>query len=391
MNKIIVIGGAIYHNSLGLARSFGVNGIAPYGILIGDKKRKWNNPSALSKYWEKVWIVEDEEEALSVLMNNFTDEIEKAVLVPSSDGAALVIDKNYNLLAKHFLVPGIRGKQGSIARLMNKFEQIKWARSLGLNVANAEVINIKETVEFNITLQFPVVLKPVVSAEGQKLDIRKCENYESLLHELEILREKGYHRILAQEYVAKDYEIELWGAILEHSDSHPYLLSKHYREWPNTGGTVSYHEFITDTVLKKQAEEILLKIKSCGYVGNIDIELFMVNGSLMLNEVNFRNSGDIYGCFTNKVFYSYYSYLDMIGEDISECNFSYNEKTTAMDENLDVRHFVFGHMSVWQWLKDWKRCSDFALFFKGDMKPALAKYLKAFLSFFSKYKSEKYC
>lgn len=389
MNKIIILGGAIYHNSLGLARSFGVNGIAPYGILVGDKKSKWRNPSALSKYWAKVWIVDDEEEALRLLLDEFAKEDEKPVLVPSSDGAALIIDQNYFLLSEHFIVPGIKGKQGEIAKLMDKFEQIKWARSLGLRIAEAEIIDFENLSNYRPELSFPIILKPVVSAEGQKQDIRKCADTVSLFQELEILKEKGYHRILAQEFVNKDYEIELWGAIMVHSDSHPYLLSKHSREWPQTGGTVCYHEFITDSRLMKQAEDILSKIKGCGYVGNIDIELFMVNGSLMLNEVNFRNSGDIYACFTNKLYYSYYSYLDMIGKDVSEIDFSYNDITTAMDENLDVRHLVFGHVSVKQWIMDWKRCSDFALFFKGDLMPAFAKYASAFFRFFTSYKSEK--
>ena len=389
MNKVIIIGGAIYHNSLGLARSFGVNGIAPYGILVGDKGCKWKNISALSKYWAKVWIVKDEEEAISLLLDKFANENDKPVLVPSSDGAALAIDRNYCLLAKYFLVPGIKGKQGVIANLMDKFEQIKWARSLGLDIANAEIITIDEPSKCVTSLRMPVILKPVVSAEGQKHDIRKCHDVPSLRHELEILKNKGYRRILAQEYVEKDYEIELWGSILENSHLQPYLLSKHYREWPNTGGTVCYHEFITDPVIKKQAEEILSKIKACGYIGNIDVELFSVNGALMLNEVNFRNSGDIYACFTNKVFYSYYSYLDMIGEDVSKCNLLYGDRTTAMDENLDLRHLIFGHISIKEWFKDWKRCSDFALFYKGDLKPAFAKYMNAFLLLFSWYRSEK--
>jgi len=40
-----------------------------------------------------------------------------------------------------------------------------------------------------------------------------------------------------------------------------------------------------------------------GYSGNIDIELFLINDELYLNEVNFRNSGDVYACFNNKVYY----------------------------------------------------------------------------------------
>lgn len=389
MNKVVVIGGSGYHNSLGLARSFGINGISAYGILIGDKNNKWNNPCALSKYWKKTWIVDDEEEALILLEREFNHEKEKPVLVPSSDGAALVIDQHYNRLSQRYFIPGIKNQQGTISKLMNKYDQVQWARSLGLDIANAEVININAISNIHTSLRFPIILKPVLSAEGKKQDIRKCVDEDSFIEELTVLKKKGYQRILAQEYVNKDYEMELWGAVVQNSEKNPYLLSKHAREWPSVGGTVCYHEFITEPKMKKQAEDILNKIKACGYVGNIDIELFMVDGKLMLNEVNFRNSGDIYASFTNRVYYPYYQYLDMLGMDISDFNMSYNNESTAMDENLDVRHFIFGNLSFISWLKDWKRCKDFSWYFKGDLKPAIARYFSVLFMLRSKFKSEK--
>lgn len=39
MNKVILMGGS-HHNGLGFMRSFGVNGIAPYEIIIGEKAEK---------------------------------------------------------------------------------------------------------------------------------------------------------------------------------------------------------------------------------------------------------------------------------------------------------------------------------------------------------------
>lgn len=389
MNKVIVLGGAGYHNSLGLARVFGINGIEPYGILTKASKHKLGNHCALSKYWKKVWLVEEEEKAISILLDNFTKEDEKPVLVPGSDGFAYLIDNNYDKLSEFFILPGINHKQGEVVKLMDKFQQVKWAKEAGINVADAQIIQLDEVTAKPITISFPLILKPVVSAEGDKRDIRKCEDQKSLKEELEELKKKGYKRILAQEFITKDYEIELFGAILKHADKTPFLLSKHYREWPIVGGTVCYHEFITDSSLRRYAEDILDKIKNVGYVGNIDIELFMVNGQLMLNEVNFRNSGDIYACFTNEVYYPYYSYLDMINSAPFSYNCNYSDKTTAMDEILDLRHMVYGSLSLKEWFKDWKRCADFSLYFKGDIKPALARYFCVIFKVFTRAKSEK--
>lgn len=118
---------------------------------------------------------------------------------------------------------------------------------------------------------------------------------------------------MVQEFLKKDYEAELFGAILQSTDKIPYLLSKHVREWPPIGGSVSYHEFIDDAILHGKAKALLSKIRNSGYVGNIDIELFIIGDDIYLNEVNFRNSGDVYACFAPAVFYPYYSYLDMVG------------------------------------------------------------------------------
>ena len=389
MNKVIIIGGDGYHNSLNLARVFGINGVAPYGILVKAGNTKWSNPCSLSKYWAKVWLVDNEKEAITFCLQQFKDENEKPVIVPSSDGAELEIDDNLDLLKPYFILPSMKGCQGEISHLMNKYDQIKWAKELGLKIANAEILSLEDSLPVKTNLNFPLILKPVLSAEGKKQDIRKCDNQEELQKELDLLRFKGYNRILAQEYVNKDYEIELFGAILEKSENNPYLLSKHYREWPSVGGTVCYHEFITDITLRNQAEEILDKIKKTGYVGNIDIELFMVNGQLMLNEVNFRNSGDLYACFTNKVYYPFYSYLDMIGRNPLSYNFGYTNNSTAMDELLDTRHLIYGNLSLKEWFKDWKRCSDFSLYFKGDNKPTFARYFSVIFKIFSKAKEQK--
>lgn len=389
MNKVIVMGGAGYHNSLGLARVFGINGIEPYGILAKASESKWGNHCALSKYWKKVWLIDEEKEAISILLENFTKEEEKPVLVPGSDGFAYLIDNNYNRLSEFFILPGISHKQGEVVKLMDKFQQAKWAKEVGINVADTQIIDLDEVTKFPITISFPLILKPVVSAEGDKRDIRRCENQKSLDEELEVLKKKGYKRILAQEFITKDYEIALFGSILANSSKYPYLLTHETREWPVVGGVGCYHVFISAPELKKEAEDILVKLKSTGYVGNYDIELFVVNGKIMLNEVNFRNSGNIYACFTNKLYYAYYSYLDMIGQDPSNYNFEYGCETTAMDEILDFRHCVYGKTKIKEYYKDWKRCTDFSLYFKGDVKPALARYLSVVFKIFTRAKSEK--
>lgn len=386
MNKVIIIGGDHY-NALGLARVFGVSGINPYGILTTYGAKKSHLCAYKSRYWNKYWHVIDESEAIQLLMSEFLHEEIKPVLVPSSDGAALAIDNNYNDLSKHFILPGIKGEQGAIAFLMNKSNQALWAMNAGIKMAKTILIDLTKDLGVQIdNIPYPCIIKPVVSTEGMKSDIKKCDSKEILLQTFERLIEKGYQRILIQEFLNKDYEAELWGSILKNSDRIPYLLSKHVREWPPIGGSVSLHEFIDDEVLHHKAQNFLQKIKATGYVGNIDIEIFVIGDELYLNEVNFRNSGDVYACFASNVLYPYYSYLDMIGCDTSQFNFVYKRKSYAMNESTDFRHIFIKKCGIIDWIKTCLNCNNFAYLFIKDMKPVFKRYWYCIKQLYTKKK-----
>ncbi|WP_028911844.1 ATP-grasp domain-containing protein [Prevotella sp. MA2016] len=371
-NKVIIIG--INHfNTLGLIRSFGVNSIKPHVIIVNPDNYK--NFCVKSKYVGGYHIVHSDEEALRILVENFHDEPCKPVLVPSSDGAVYMIDNNHDILESRYYLPHINHKNGEIARLMNKFNQALWAQELGIPTAKTFLINFDNGEElYNRDFPMPCIVKPVLSHEGCKADIKRCDSREELLSYCEELKTKGYFRILLQEFLIKDYEMELFGAVLEREGVVPYILTKHVREWPVVGGSVCCHKFIIDESYHKQARIILKKIQDYGFVGNFDIEIINVAGKIYLNEINFRNSGDIYACFNNKLFYSYYSYLDMIGDDLPTMNMTYTENYYAMCEDRDFLWVKEGLIPFKEWYGYFRRTKDFAYLSWNDMRPCIAFY-----------------
>lgn len=375
INKIILIGGD-HHNGVGLARIFGLNGIKPYGIIVGDTIG--NGMAKKSKFWEKIWHVDSNEDALKLIINIFQSEKLKPIVMPWSDGAALAIDNNYNKLKDYFVLPSIRGEQGKISFLMNKKNQQLWANELGIKTAPTEIIDVNFPLMPMNMGGFPIILKPVISAEGDKRDIKKCNSANEFINAIDGLRIKGYSRILCQKYIVKDYEMELFGAILKNSDITPFLLSEHYREWPLVAGTVSLHRFIVEPKLLYKAEELLKKVRESGFVGNIDIELFNVNGEVYLNEINFRNSGDVFACFNDNIFYPLYLYMDLTKQDISNVNLNFSNSYYAMNEATDLRHVVYGNLTFREWFKDLKRTKSFALWHRKDIKPAIYRYINLF-------------
>lgn len=372
-NKVIIIG--INHfNTLGLIRTFGLNGIKPYVILINS--RNSNNYCSKSKFVEKSYIVKSDDEALKILLHNFKNEQVKPVLIPSSDGAIYMIDTHHNLLSEIYFLPHINHKQGEIAFLMNKANQAVWAKQLGIPMAETYLIDFNDETWRDIDFPMPCILKPVLSHEGSKGDIKRCETRDEVNKYIEVLKSKGYFRVLLQKFIIKDYEMELFGTIMEHRKDISYILTKHLREWPTVGGSVCCHEFILDEDLHKQAIIILKKIQEYGLVGNFDIEIMNKDGVIYLNEINFRNSGDIYASFHNKIYYSYYSYLDMIGEISFPINKKYSNKYYAMCEDRDFNWVRSGLLSFFKWFKFFYKTKDFAYFSWFDIPSTFAYYKK---------------
>lgn len=370
-NEVIIVG--INHfNTLGLIRSFGVNGVKPRVILVNS--RGTSNFCGKSKYVNGCDIVQSYDDALKILHKISAEYQTKPVLVPSSDGAIYMIDTHHDELTLNYIIPHINNKQGEIAKLMNKANQAIWAQQLDIPTAQTFLINFEDDNWQLMDYPMPCIVKPVLSHEGSKGDIRRCNNRKELKGYIDYLKDKGYFRILLQEFLVKDYEMELFGTMMANRKEIPYILTKHVREWPVVGGSVCCHEFILDQVLHNQAKIILEKIKNCGYVGNFDIEILNVGGKIYLNEINFRNSGDVYACFHNKIHYAFYGYLDMIGEENNKMKTEYTNKYYAMVEDRDIKWAFNKLISFREWFKYFRKTKDFAYFSWKDLPGTFAYY-----------------
>lgn len=96
-NKVILVGGN-HHNILGLVRSFGINGIRPYGVVIGKDAK--NGFVRKSKYWAKTWAIESDEGLVDFLLEHFSEDKDRPVVICCSDTCAKIIDLEYDRLKK---------------------------------------------------------------------------------------------------------------------------------------------------------------------------------------------------------------------------------------------------------------------------------------------------
>ena len=367
----VIVVGADHQNTLGILRACGMEGYRTY--LIVHTSCEGNIRCAKSKYLNLLVgvVSENEEELISILLS--VESASKIAVIPTSDFAAICIDKHYNKLNEKFFMPSISGEQGKIAKCMDKYYQYKMLSGAGYKVAQTALLKLEDN-EKNDALDnfnFPLVLKPVVSAYGQKCDIVISKTKEAVLTSLEDLKERGYSEILVQEFVDKEYELVCFGSITPKTKSLYYGTLKKIRYYPYEGGaSLSYAEYVD---ADKKVLPIINYLADSGYNGLFDIELFVVNDDIYINEINYRNSGNTWAIVKNGVNAPAAWVAETIGEE-----FFVSQKTIAsgafMNETSDL-HYIFDRkINVFKWLRDLFRVKAFNKFWLKDLKGSLAWY-----------------
>ena len=367
MNKVVLIGESHYHG-LGLARSYGIKGIKPYGIVVGS-----NTPGSIeaSRYWKKVYHVADNDMALDLAIRLFGSEAEKPVLLPWSDGALFAVDRRMEELSRYFILSSIRGTAGEIGRQMNKKRQAELAQRFGLTVSPTEEIALPlqeaDIERINETMTYPLFLKPVDSREGSKKDMRKISSSEEFLAYSRELQQKGYFRVLVQEYLDIDVEFDLMGFCNGHHYS--YTVARKKRTWPISGGAACYGQVISPGEYKAQYENIIRQLASLGYAGPFDLDLFKVGDRLYFNEINWRSSANVFAAVKSGNNYPYEWYRSVTEDSYAPSEDNGPKEIYFMNEFRDYHHVLAKKISVREWMRDVKRTDSFAFSDRSDRRP----------------------
>lgn len=368
-NKVIIIGGD-HHNGLNLARIFGLNGKKVFAVVITDQVKSW---MVKSKFIDGYSIFKTEKEGLDFVLEKFSKEPVKPFIVPYSDGAALELDLRLNEFKEKFFVPSINGKQGEIARLMDKDAQYNWAQERGIKMAKSKTISFDADCDGRLdNFQFPIILKPAISAKGNKQDISICENFDETKKAFAILKGKGYELVFVQEYLKVDYEIVIVGIVVS-DNNYVFFANKVLRSWPTKGGTNSFSTIITDEKVLQMCRHVLAKVASMKYSGTIDIECFCVNKELYLNEINWRNSGGDFRAIKEGFYYAYWYFCSVCSSDYKIPFWKAPPDSYSMVEDVDFRHILKKEIFLKQWIKDVRRTRNFATFRLDDLKPFIWK------------------
>ena len=327
MKRTVIVIGQSYSGRLSIARSVAEIGceviliaLVPYrkdGKSLYDVKPI----DGYSKYVKDVYYCsnKDGEGIIKILLEKCTDENSKPIIIPDNDLSAAVVDKHFDVLKAHFLLPHMKEGAESVSAWMDKIKQKSRAVEMGLQV---------------------------VDYKGGKAGLRKCNSESELIDHLNSL--SRYKNI---DFLIEDYkEIDKEFALLGFSDGENVIIPGILEILQLAHGS-HYGVAIQGKVYPVTAEHEKLVglfkeyVLSIGFVGIFDIDYFKLGDVLYFGELNLRFGGSGYaytkmGVNLPEMFVRYVcgmSYKDMPNE--------VSGSATYVNERMLVDEWLMGFIS----------------------------------------------
>lgn len=360
MNKVIVFGISL-QNTLGLIRSVGEKGIPV--ILLLELNQYAPNYVLYSKYVTQVHKVKNGDEAIDVLLEQYLGEKEKSILLCGSDTAIAVLDANYDKLKDNFCIFNIHNQQGKINHFLNKLSTFEYAQKSGLNVIKTWHVTDIHLLPDDIV--YPCLVKGNNSTGSTKGDLRICYTEEELLNGL---REGVDY--LVQEYIEKDYELNVNGFSYNHGKNVyiPAVIRKLRDSLYRQGEFLRLDN--VDEYPNLNVDALKTFVGLIGYEGLFSIELLCRDNKFYFLEINLRNDGLGYLYTCAGVNYPYLWIKYNTGELTDGYINSIVCKTPyyCMLEK-DFNNVIERKISLGKWCSDFFKSDCFYILSKSDPMP----------------------
>lgn len=360
MTSAIILGDST-HNTLSVVRSLGQARV-PFILLLSGEHDTCN--VARSKYLRhnKLIRIGQTDDALPILRSMTLTEAAK--IICTYDEAAELVDRNEEELSSKFITP-CRGKR--IGQLFNKDAQCALARSCGLTVPESRLFHRGDDID-DLSLPYPVIIKPLYSTKGEKSDIHICHSKQELVDALNTA--SACNDFILQEFIDKEYELNCVGISTDAGIIIPGAIHK-LRHYPNIVGTCSYGIYDLAQTLNINLDGIKEFLDTANYHGPFSIEFLHCKGKNYFMEVNFRNDGLAYMATA--------AGANLHAKYINESypiDFSKTKSIYMMNYSIDYLHVKEGRISKSRWWRDFLRTRCFINASLSDPMPTLAYYLK---------------
>ena len=313
------------------------------------------------------------DDALIKLKDTFAGEPEKSVVITSMDVVMQRMDAECEMYSQWFIFQNFNKKSNGINRWINKKDQTEIAEKLGFKMLHTEILDFQSKYCIE---KYPVLLKPVQGGEGAKDDIVVANSSDELEEHIDVLKKKGYVRVLCQPYLKERTEYMAVGSIYPNPRLISYTIFHNLRQWPNIYGIGSFSEYTLNEDVNRYIGTLFNSLAEYGYSGSIDIEVFQDNkGDFYINEFNWRTSGRNWTSLNTKVYSAVIWYFVVTGQKINGFKLVNDKHGYSMYEINDFKHVLVGDLSLKEWFEDYKRTNAFSMRCHGDNKPCRQVYL----------------
>lgn len=350
-----------FHNGLSIIESLGQKGILTNVIDVTDEPKPY---MLCSKFVKQGWKCKTNEDAISILLNDFKGDGEKALLVSCSDDATAMLDKHYDELKDRFILP-LTSFHGHQEEIMSKQYMTTLAQKIGMNIPETWLLEKDQDIPKDII--YPCITKAISSVVGTKIDnIRVCNNYEELKS---FVNSSGHSATLqVQRFIDKAFEFQFLGCSF--NDGNEIVISgRTHIDRPNGRENTFFLRF--DKVEKELIpleNKVREFISATRYNGPFSVEFLRdKNGKDYFTEMNFRNDGNAYcqtcaGMNVPYIMYLYYSGGDYKTElEKSEIHSIY-----MVPEFEYLQFKLKGEFGWKEWFQNMKKANCYNTFFRND-------------------------
>lgn len=360
--QVAVIGGA-HHNTLGVVRALGEQGIRKENIhvlLIGDHLTNRNIISASKYVLEKNVSHDESYDKIVGWLTKLAEDEKKRAVICCADGATEVVISNTQELSDRFFLPS---SKTDICRLMEKNVQDAIAVSCGLHVPQSTIIIKGNNFEWN---RFPCITKPLKSVFGAgKQDICIASSYSELASALEIIEAE---QVQIQEFISKKMEFQLIGCSLNGGET--IIIpgyTKILRQPRNTN--TGYLEYLPIEGFDYDKEAVKKFIRKIGYSGLFSIEFIRdENNTDYFLEINMRNDGNAYCVKSAGVNLPFIWCYYLTYNRLPNVPTSFTKPIRFIPDFNDLK-VALEQKCVREWMTDFIKADSHSIFNSKDIRP----------------------
>lgn len=374
----VLIFGSDCTNSLGLAQCLGMAGFNVSALIFGENTGLVQS----SRYCKHCFYFSEAKDCISFLENDYDfQETDSLPVIPSSDIAAFELNRHTVELCPKFAFGHINNSAlYSFTRLLDKQLQLILAERAGVRVPQLyKTVSLSHNCLDDNGIEYPCIIKPQISKDGCKGDLRICHSFQDVLDNLSSLY--CSQNILIEQYIDRDYEISVIGVSLTNGEVIMPAIEEKLTLYPKYVGLeclAKIKKFINGELKNK----LTAFVKSTGYIGLFSIEMMhnKQDGKYYFTEINLRNDGANSFIFKGGVNLPLIHLFDITGGG-ELLNQEIREDKTGY-YIWDIHHFkslLHKDISFRQWISEIFKSKGFLTFFINDPKPFFKQYINWFL------------